>query len=161
MRMSKVTLYATLYAARANSAHAPRGSYALLGIPPSHPRCWFRFCAFFWQLSFGLLGDTCTQGPKKWVSTPRAAPEEYWSRKVRSWAPQQALVMAPWVVWSSTTSFVIFFRRFINEKVHQCNPDYYWQIHLNLVTLFGQKMNKCCTTQNIQMLYNTDVLVRK
>ena len=60
-----------------------------LGHPPEPSPSLVQVCRLFGNFFFVLLGNTCAQGPKQWFATPRATPEEYWSRKVRFRAPNQ------------------------------------------------------------------------
>ena len=56
--------------ARAGSAHGPRDSHAPLGIPPSHPRRWFRFGAFLRTFVLACWGIPAPKGQNNGFSRP-------------------------------------------------------------------------------------------
>ena len=70
------------------SAYGTHRSQGPLGIPPGHPRCWFRFGTFSFERAHG-------PAPKQWFFTLRADAGEYKAGNVRSRGPQWALRMAP------------------------------------------------------------------
>ena len=55
---------------QSGSAHDPRGSHAPLGIPPSHPRRWFRFGAFLATFVLACWGIPAPKGQNNGFPRP-------------------------------------------------------------------------------------------